>query len=531
MSESSTTQSSERERAPSVTVRTVDPARLEHAAERRRAHAGLLVLSVVFPATTFLDVLYARVGAPGSLEADLVVRAVATTYVWALAARFHFAPDMSERELRIHRYGLILWTMSAVAAMAACLGGFESLYGAGAIVLAGSLAMFPEPWKRHLAIAVPVALVYPTILLASTFVTTLTAKHVHDRHAIFWLTVFSVLIACAVVNAVAISHLGWALRREAFAEKRIGRYRLRRRLGKGGMGEVWAAKHVGLGREVALKLLDAGTGEGSVAIERFEREVRATSELSHPNTVRVYDYGVSDEGQLFYAMELLEGEHLGALARREGPLPAARAVHLVNQAARALGEAHVLGIVHRDVKVENLFVTVAGGERDFLKVLDFGVAKLVRAEDADLTKTGALAGTPSTMSPELIRGDAVGPSADVYALGAVLYFLLVGRYPFEGEARSATMLSHLADPVVPPSVRSKLEIPRDVEDIVMRCLEKEPGARFASAGALADALEACSVAGRWRPPRGVPSQPPRAVRTNDEPTQAEDAATLAGGRR
>ena len=524
-----TTRSSERERAPSVTVKSLDASRVEHATERRRARAGVLVISVVFPLTTFLDVLYADVGAPGSLPAVLVVRAVATLYLWALVARFQLVPEMGGRELRVHRYGLILWMMTALAAMGASLGGFGSLYGAGAIVLAGSLAMFPEPWRTHLSIAIPVSLVYPAVMLASLLVSPVTQADARDSHEVLWLIVYSVLIAVSVVNAVAISHLSWSLRKEAFAEKRVGRYRLRRRLGKGGMGEVWAAKHVGLGREVALKLLDAGQGDATIAVERFEREVRATSELTHPHTVRVYDYGVADEGYLYYAMELLDGEHLGALARREGPIPAARAVYLMTQAARALGEAHARGIVHRDVKAENLFVTIAGGERDFLKVLDFGVAKLVRHDEAALTKTGALAGTPSTMSPELIRGDSVGPPADVYALGAVLYFLLVGRYPFESEARSSTILSHLADPVVPPSVRSKQDVPRDVEDLVMRCLEKDPGARYADANALADALEACGVAGRWRPSRDAPAMRAAPASTENEPTQTE-GVTVSGGR-
>src|SRR5690606_13053594 len=157
---------------------------------------------------------------------------------------------------------------------------------------------------------------------------------------------------------------------------------------RGGMGEVWAAWHKGLGREVAVKMLrleggPQGLESDPVAVERFRREVRATSELSHPNPVRVFDYGATEDGILYYAMELLEGENLRSLVRREGPLPPARAVHLVSQAARALAEAHRKGIVHRDVKPENVFVVDAGGERDFVKVLDFGIAKVLGAPPAE----------------------------------------------------------------------------------------------------------------------------------------------------
>lgn len=482
-----------------------------------------MILAIVWPLTTLLDVLYGHVGARGALSDVLGVRVVTTLYVWALAARFGLSKEMGPRELDVHRVALITVLMTSLALMSVFLGGFGSLYGVGAVALAGSIGIFPTRWRDHLRLAIPIALIYPVVLLASTMVAPITRADLDDPHAVVWLVVFSMMIALSVTNAVAISHLAWSLRREAFADKRIGRYRLLRRIGKGGMGEVWAAKHLGLGREVALKLLEVGDGDRVIATERFEREVRATSELTHPNTVRVYDFGATDDGFLFYAMELLEGEHLGALVKREGALAPARALFLGAQAVRALAEAHALGIVHRDVKSENLFVTIAGGERDFLKVLDFGVAKLVRGEDTlQLTQTGVLAGTPSTMSPELIQGEAVGPPADVYALGAVFYLMLTGRYPFDGDARAATMLSHLGDPVIPPSVKANTEIARDLEQIVMRCLEKDPKDRYPDAHTLAVALDACSLAGRYRPSRGAPvrSTPPSA-RVSNEPTLAE----------
>jgi serine/threonine-protein kinase len=254
------------------------------------------------------------------------------------------------------------------------------------------------------------------------------------------------------------------------------------------MGEVWRAWHPALQREIAVKILKPTESSGD-AIARFEREVRATSELQHPNTVRVFDCGVTDDGLWFYAMELLEGETLASLAKNGGLAPE-RAVHLVRQAARAIAEAHGRGIIHRDVKPENLFVTSLGGERDFVKVLDFGIAKLRDAEGSDtLTREGVMIGTPMFMSPEQASGGVVDARSDKYALGAVLHNALTGRPPFEGPATSV-LLGHMAIAASPPSKRASHPIPAALDALVLRCLEKDPSKRYASASALDDALAA-----------------------------------------
>ncbi|HJL14669.1 MAG TPA: serine/threonine-protein kinase, partial [Sandaracinaceae bacterium LLY-WYZ-13_1] len=300
-----------------------------------------------------------------------------------------------------------------------------------------------------------------------------------------------------------------------------------RRIGKGGMGEVWAAWHRGLEREVALKILKLEDEDDAVGAARFEREVRLCSGLTHPHTVRVFDYGTTEDGLLYYAMELLEGESLGALVKRTGPMRPERAVHLVTQAARALAEAHDRGIVHRDIKPENLFVTAAGGEADFVKVLDFGIA-WIDEDEAHLTRTGAVAGTPSTMSPEVIQGAPATPASDVYGLGAVLYFALTGQPPFVGEVPSQTLVAHVQDPVVPPSVRAPHVVPSDLDARVIRALAKDPAERYADGRAFAAALASCGVAGRWVPRAddGRPAAPAAAP----EPTPS-DAETRVGRRR
>jgi serine/threonine-protein kinase len=292
-------------------------------------------------------------------------------------------------------------------------------------------------------------------------------------------------------------HIVWALRRQVFEARNLGRYRLKKRLAAGGMGDVWLAYHPGLKRDVAVKILRPDERERSgMALARFEQEVRATAELVHPNTVRVYDYGVTEDGLWYYVMEYLEGETLAEYVNRLGPLPPARAVHVVGQVARALAEAHEHGIVHRDVKPENLFLTALGGEHDFVKVIDFGIAK-VQSSDGKMTDTGSLLGTPAYMSPEMAMGLSADARSDVYAVGAVLYFVLCGRPPFEAENAGALIFAHVNERVVPPSRVLGRPVPADLEAVVMRALLKDPTERFSTAAELALALSACTVAGKW----------------------------------
>ncbi|HTJ80995.1 MAG TPA: serine/threonine-protein kinase, partial [Polyangiaceae bacterium] len=275
-----------------------------------------------------------------------------------------------------------------------------------------------------------------------------------------------------------------------------------------------------------LKILrDAGPR----AAARFEREVQALAELEHPNTVRVFDYGVTDDGLLYYAMELLTGVDLATLVRRAGPLSPARAVHMVLAASRALAEAHDKGMVHRDIKPENLFVASAGGELDFVKVLDFGIVRLEEDGAEALTQDGHLAGTPTFMAPEVGRGAEADARSDVYALGAVLYFLLTGRPPFEGRGTAAMLSAHQTEPVMPPSLRMDAPLAKDVEELALRCLAKAPAERPKDAGELAELLGATSLAGAWDPklasplPDGSDSIAPGAEASTSHPS--DDRAT------
>jgi hypothetical protein len=485
----------------------------QHLADLSRARLGLILSIACTASFGVFDIAHVAIIGDSDLAAMLALRIALLGFLVLGLARIHRRnPPISARELEGWTYGTILSVAAAISLMCLLTGGLESYYGTANLILMAGASYVPRPWWRTTPVAVLVVIFHAVIVLGGAALMPELSPQLHDAATLYRFLVFEVLLATSGLGIVGSAHLLYTLRQELGEYRSIGRYQLRRKLGSGGMGQVWAAWHKGLGREVAVKLLRFGLDDqrpDPVAIERFRREVRATSELVHPNTVRLYDYGATEDGILYYAMELLEGENLRTLVRREGPLPPARAVHLISQAARALAEAHRKGIVHRDVKPENVLVVDAGGEKDFVKLLDFGIVKVLTTptdggEEEDLTRTGMLTGTPATMSPEAITASEIGPPADVYSLGAVLYFLLAGRFPFEGEAASQ-LLAHLHEPVVRPSVKAGVEVPLDLEDVVLRALAKDPGDRYPDAGAFALALAHTRISGSWRPRRSEPS--------------------------
>lgn len=294
----------------------------------------------------------------------------------------------------------------------------------------------------------------------------------------------------AVLPSKIITHLG----RKVSRARQLGSYRLVERIGRGGMGEVWKAEHQLLARPAAIKLI-AGhgmmEGSGRVAEERFRREAEAAAGLRSPHTIQLYDFGVTRDRRLYYVMELLEGSDLESLVSRYGPQPAARVACILRQACRSLAEAHAGGLVHRDIKPANLHIGRIGLEYDFVKVLDFGLVKgdgRWLREDVRLTAPESLSGTPAYMAPEMAAGEAVDSRADLYALGCVGYFLLTGSLVFEGENALQLVLKHLQTEPVPPSLRLGRPVPAGLEDLILGCLAKVPGARPAGATTLAEAL-------------------------------------------
>lgn len=313
-------------------------------------------------------------------------------------------------------------------------------------------------------------------------------------------------IALAFIAATTVtSHVIYGLQRDVRRARQLGQYTLVEKLGEGGMGAVYRARHAMLRREAAIKLirpeLAGGGGERSVATQRFEREAHATASLRSPHTIEVYDFGLSDDGAFYYVMELLDGVDLDTAVRTYGPMEAARVAHLLRQACDSLEEAHQAGLIHRDVKPANLFLGRYGLRYDFVKVLDFGLVALGELEGVDplLTAEGVAAGTPAFLAPEAARGaSAIDHRADLYALGCVGYWMLTGQLPFVRESALATVLAHVNDTADPPSEVTENEVPAALERVVMDCLAKDPAERPASARELAERLEA-AVQGdaRW----------------------------------
>ena len=308
-----------------------------------------------------------------------------------------------------------------------------------------------------------------------------------------------VLGICAVSAVVGVRTIG-TLRRQAFEAKQLGQYRLKRLIGAGGMGEVHLAEHLLMKRPCAVKVIRREKAQDPRTLARFEREVKAMAKLSHWNTVEIFDYGRSDDGTFYYAMEYLPGHSLNQLVELHGPLPPERVIHLLAQTCDALSEAHAGGVIHRDIKPGNIFAAYRGGVFDVAKLLDFGLAKpLLAAEGSspELTIEGAITGSPLYMSPEQATGDhEATEQSDLYALGGVAYYLLTGQPPFPGDKPLQVMVAHAHKEVVPPS-EHRADIPVDLEKIVMCCLEKSPADRFASAQELRDALLECDASGLW----------------------------------
>jgi serine/threonine-protein kinase len=295
-----------------------------------------------------------------------------------------------------------------------------------------------------------------------------------------------------------VSSVIYGLRREVRRATKLGQYVLEQKLGEGGMGVVYRAQHGLLRRPTAIKLLHPDRmGESSLA--RFEREVRATAALSHPNTVTIFDYGRTDEGTFYYAMELLDGATLAQVVALAGPMPPARVIHVLAQAAAALAEAHEAKLVHRDIKPENILLTRYGGIPDHVKVVDFGLVKeLDQSGDAAVTREGVILGTPLYLPPEqIVGGQPDDPRSDLYALGAVGYFLLTGEPVFVGRTVIEICGMHLERIPEPPSARLGAKVPEDLERLVLSCLEKDPSRRPASARALEAAVRACASHGGW----------------------------------
>jgi eukaryotic-like serine/threonine-protein kinase len=287
--------------------------------------------------------------------------------------------------------------------------------------------------------------------------------------------------------------------------RRLGPYELEQRIGRGGMGEVWQARHRMLARRAAIKLIRERDGAHDAASRhamrvRFDREAQVTATLSSPHTVGLYDFGRSERGSLYYVMELLDGTDLEQLVREHGPVSPERAVHLLRQVCHSLAEAHDHDLVHRDIKPSNVRVCTQGLERDFVKVLDFGLVGVrpgARQEAAGISGAATLMGSLGYLAPEVLAGAPFDVRSDLYAVGCVAYWLLTGQRVFELDDPTAVAMAHLRAVPSAPSVYAEQPVPAALDALVLSCLERDPSRRPASARDLLAALDACELPRVW----------------------------------
>jgi serine/threonine-protein kinase len=314
--------------------------------------------------------------------------------------------------------------------------------------------------------------------------------------------------ACAFVATLP-SRLFHRMGQRLREARELGNYQLVEKLGQGGMGEVWRARHRLLAREAAIKLVKPemlGTTDesaGRQVLRRFEREAQTTATLTSSNTIQLFDFGIADDGCFYYVMELLTGRDLESLVRQFGPMPAERAMHLLHQACQSLAEAHARGLVHRDVKPANIFVCRMGLDVDFVKVLDFGLVKQHQQpggneETRSVLTIQQVVGTPSYMAPEVIlAGGQADARADVYALGCVAYFLLTRKRVFNETSPMQALIDHVHSQPTPPSTQTTLTIPPEVDALVLACLEKDPDNRPQHAGEVGERIQSLNLARGW----------------------------------
>jgi len=354
-----------------------------------------------------------------------------------------------------------------------------------------------------------------------------------------WLPATSLMMwGFVVITCTVISWVIFGLRVEIRAARKLGQYVLEEKIGEGGMGEVYRARHGMLRRPAALKLMRSGAAASQLS--RFEREVQLTARLTHPNTVTIYDYGQTHDGIFYYVMELLDGATLQRVVTVDGAQEAGRVVRILTMACRALTEAHAVGLIHRDIKPANIMLSVQGGERDVVKLLDFGLVKELTAEvseegEAKLTGATTLMGTPQYMAPEsILAADATDARSDIYALGLVGYYLLAGVDVFTGRTIVEICGKHVHQAPSPFSVHG-VRVPDDLEAVILACLEKDPSRRPQSAAELRERIEACAVEpwsaarvdGWWEERAAVLGAAPKASAAGERTIDLAPRAALA----
>jgi hypothetical protein len=426
-----------------------------------RAHWMSRYGAPVWASFALYDVLQSSRPEVGHLAELLCLRALGTV----LLAGFALS---GQRDVRPSRLRIDVGTTLAGILLSFCLsfmslydGGFTSVYSPGIVLVMFAMASVPRPFRRAARINLLVIAPYPVVMCLAAALSPQHAAFLRERVVMAAAVQFHFAMLATAVFVAFLGHTIWSMRRQLLMTQSLGRYQLTRALGRGPLGEVWVAHHHGLRREVAVKVLHHGDALDASSTQRLEQATYAFLGLTHPNSARLYDFGLTPEGRPYYAMELLSGETVRSLIGREGKLSVARATRLVLQVARSLCEAHARGLAHQNLKPENVFVTSVGPQADFVKVAEYGLAPPTTPLDTT-------------------------PSGDVYALGAIYFLLLTGEPVIREQLLGA---EHERAPS--PSARLGRALPDRIESVVVRCLESDPSERFGNARELVHALEAC----------------------------------------
>ena len=399
---------------------------------------------------------------------------------------------------------LAVWIASGAldVALTAVLYPEEQVFYGAALFLFLAAALLPWPLGFQVTLGLVFTLLFPVAAaVAASVVPEVSAFWEAQTETSLGQVILDQAIGVGVLAAVSvyITRTLYTMRRQLHAASRLGNYVIEGELGKGGMGKVYRAQHAMIRRPTAVKVMEAQAARSPEALARFEREVQLSATLSHPNTISIYDFGRSEDATFYYVMEYLDGVDLQRLVEKYGPLSAERTAYILKQVCGSLAEAHSRGIIHRDLKPSNIFLTERGGLHDFVKVLDFGLAKQMRSDpdDVKLTQVGSVFGTPLFMAPETAAEHEVDHRADQYSIGCVAYWMLTGRPPFEGTSPYDVIAKHLKVEPRPPSEVSELFITKALDDILLKCLAKSAGDRFPDMHGLANALERLDFDEPW----------------------------------
>jgi len=505
MSSSMSTPAPVADRPSSGTLRVASEAlvSLDAAADRKVIGRAIWIGLWTWPSFAALDAYMCFVAYPGApFRLFLVYRVlIELLFLGVYRASLRETADVT----RLFRWLVVSFGAAAftIALMAIHLGGIRSSYMHGiSIVALVWAALIPTHWRRGLPIFIHVGIVFPLVMGIGALVSPAARSAWIAIDALIVFVSNYVFVLSSSILSIILSHLVWSAQQQA---RKVGSYELEERLGQGGMGEVWRARHQLLARRAAIKLVRPETLGGDpqtrrIALSRFEREAQATASLRSPHTIDLYDFGISDTGVFYYVMELLIGRDMQTLVKDFGQLPPERVLYLLEQVCESLAEAHVAGLVHRDIKPSNIYVCREGLQYDFVKVLDFGLARERRPDGVRLTMqtSDRLTGTPAYMAPEVIMGATeIDPRVDIYALGCVAYFLLTGELVFMGSTPIKTLLKHIEEAPVPPSQRAEVAVPPALDALILQCLEKDPDRRPKDAQAVLRLVRECRVGAIW----------------------------------